>query len=558
MLRSLTIHNYAIIDEIVIDFSPKMNVITGETGAGKSILMGALSLILGDRADTSVLLHRDRKCVVEAVFAVDPSGFLAGLLAENDFEADHELIIRREITAAGKSRAFVNDTPVNLELLRKVCSQLVDLHRQFDTLSLSDANFQRDVLDALAGNQPLLQRYQSAFRSWKAAEQAVEAMREAKRSFEKEYDYHKFLYEELEQACFRENELEEAEEELKMLSHAEEIRNGLGRVAEALSDGEQPLVQQLKSLVHQLESVSRYHAAATEISQRLRSAQIELQDIAGEVDTLNEQVSVDPRRIEYLNERIAAGQKLLRKHGLQTTADLLNLQEQLSEKLQAVMDIDGRITDAEQESARQRRTVDELAAQLSEKRKGQMTFFEKNVNALLARVGMPNARLKVTIERQNPELYGIDNVEFLFDANVPSSRSSGTGRFEPIRKVASGGELSRLMLSIKSLVAESMDLPTLIFDEIDTGISGEAARQVAAIMSVLSAKRQLITITHQPQIAGKADLHLFVYKAMQNDALRTSIRTLSGDERIVAIARMLSGEKPTTAALENAREMMMN
>jgi DNA repair protein RecN (Recombination protein N) len=554
MLKNLFIQNYAIIDEISIDFSSRLNVITGETGAGKSILMGALSLILGDRADTTVLLNRDKKCIVEGSFEPDNKQQLKKLLEENDLNGEDgskEIVIRREIGSNGKSRAFVNDIPVNLDLLKQVTSLLVDLHRQFDTLSLGESGFQREVLDALAGNFSLLNKYQSAYKEWKFAQEELSALREEKSSFNKEYDYHKFLFDELDEAGFSENELEDAEAELKLLNNSEAIKNALTQVGESLTGGEQPMVQQVKIMLHQLENFAHYHAGMEEILKRLQSAQIELQDISEEVEGLNDKVVYNPSRIEELNERLSSGYKLLKKHGVQTTAQLLAIHQQLNEKLQAVLNIDDRIAEKEKLVGALVSEMNQLAGKLSEKRNGQVKSLQDNVNKLLLQVGMPNARLKVSVEPKDTDAFGKDNIEFLFDANK-------SNRFEPIRKVASGGELSRLMLSIKSLVAESMDLPTLIFDEIDTGISGEAARQVGLIMNSLAVKRQLITITHQPQIAGKAHAHLFVYKEIKNDVIRTGIRQLTGEERITAIARMLSGEKPTAAALENAREMVMN
>lgn len=552
MLRTLYIHNYAIIDEINIDFSPYLNAITGETGAGKSILMGALSLILGERADTSVLLNREKKCIVEGCFTIDQPA-LKNLLKEYDLDEGNanELVIRREIAANGKSRAFVNDTPVNLEQLREVSSFLVDLHRQFDTLSLSDAGFQRNVLDALADNAALLQQYQTVYKSWRSTEAELNTLQAEKNSFTKEYDYNKFLFDELEEAQLSENELEDADNELKVLTNSEGIKNALSQVSETLVGGELPVVQQVKIMQNQLSVFSRFHPSIEELLKRLQSTQIELKDIADEVEKLNDEVGFNPARIEELSERLSTGYKLMKKHGAQTTARLLEIQRQLEEKLQAVLNIDDRIAEKEKLLEKLRKEAGQIADKLSERRKKQLKPLEENVNRLLVKVGMPNARLKVTIEPSSPDAYGSDAVEFLFDANK-------SNRFEPVRKVASGGELSRLMLSIKSLVAESMDLPTMIFDEIDTGISGEAARQVGAIMHTLATKRQIITITHQPQIAGKAHEHLFVYKEIKNDAVKTSIRKLTGDERVTAIAKMLSGEKPTAAALENAREMVMN
>lgn len=554
MLKSLSIVNYAIIDELSIEFSRDLNVITGETGAGKSILMGALSLILGDRADTSVLLNREKKCIVEGVFVTLENLKLQQLLKAFDVEdesANEEFVIRREIAASGKSRAFINDSPVNLEQLRAISSLLVDLHRQFDTLSLSDADFQREVIDALAGNSKLLTQYQEVYRNWRTTQDMLSSLSEKKLVFNKEYDYNKFLFDELEEANLQENELENADNELKMLSNAESIKQALEQASHALSGGEQPLVQQLRSVQHQLSNFARYHPSLEELLRRLASAQIEIQDIAGEVETLSEDISHDPRRIAILNERIAAGYKLLKKHGVQTTADLLLIRQSLEEKLQGVMDIEELLLTKEKEVLQLQEQAKSLAAGITKVREKQVRPLEERVNKLLVQVGMPNARLKVTILPKTPDQYGADDVQFLFDANK-------SNRFEPIRKVASGGELSRLMLSIKSLVAESMDMPTLIFDEIDTGISGEAARQVGIIMQTLAKQRQLITITHQPQIAGKADAHLFVYKEIRGKAVRTGIRHLDREERITAIAQMLSGEKPTAAAMQNAREMVMN
>lgn len=552
MLKNLYIHNYAIIDEISIDFSARLNVITGETGAGKSILMGALSLILGDRADTSVLLNREKKCIVEGTFAAESKPELKKLLQENDIEDDmNGLVIRREIAVNGKSRAFVNDTPVNLELLRQVSSLLVDLHRQFDTLSLSDAGFQLKVLDALAGNYDLLQQYQNAFYKWKTVREELNALTDQKNNFHREYDYQKFLFDELDEAAFVNNELEDADNELKVLSNAESIKFALGQAGSALSGGDAPLVQQIKSIEQQLASYTKYHTELDELVKRLHSAQIEIKDIAEEVERINDSVVYDTARIEQLNERIATGYKLLKKHGVQTTAQLQEIHQQLNMKLQAVMNIDDLIAKKQKETEMLLKDAEELALKLTERRSKQVKPLTEKVNTLLAQVGMPNARLKVSFEPKTADASGRDDVEFLFDANK-------SNRFEPVRKVASGGELSRLMLCIKSLVAESIDLPTLIFDEIDTGISGEAAKQVGVIMSGMANKRQLITITHQPQIAGRANAHLFVYKDIIKDAVRTGIKELTGDERITAIARMLSGEKPTAAAMENAREMVMN
>ncbi len=550
MLNKLHIQNYAIIDDIEIVFSGKLNIITGETGAGKSILMGALSLILGDRADLAALRNREKKCFVEAVFSADNKKNIRDFLRQEDLDAEDELVIRREINVNGKSRSFVNDTPVNLDQLRRLSSMLVDLHQQFDTMDLGDAGFQRDVIDALAAQQALLNAYQLVYRKWITANEALTELRTRKEQFTREFDYNKFLFDELEEAAFRESELEEADAELNLLSNSEGIRTALQKSGYHLLEAEEPVVSTLKSLVNQLQGFASYHQKLPELIARLQSTQIELQDIADEVQTLSDEVLYDPRRIEVLNDRIALGYKLLKKHGVKTTAELLEIKQQLSEKLQAVLNIDEAIETNEAELQRLYKEAAELAGKLTANRNKQVVPLETKVNALLTKVGMPNARLKARITGL-PLLSetGLDKIELLFDANK-------SDRFEPIRKVASGGELSRLMLCIKSLVAESLDLPTMIFDEIDSGISGEAARQVGIIMKGLSAKRQVISITHQPQIAGRADAHFYVYKQTKGSTIKTNIKLLNEEERITTIAQMLSGEKPTAAALQNAREMV--
>jgi DNA repair protein RecN (Recombination protein N) len=549
MLRRLYIQNYAIIEEIEIIFSTKLNIITGETGAGKSILMGALSLILGNRADTAALLNREKKCVIEGEFDISTKQHIKEFLKQNDLDSADELFIRREIAASGKSRAFVNDTPVNLEQLRQAASLLVDLHQQFDTLELGESNFQREVLDAMASNGELLQTCQSLFALYMSVSTTAQELINNRDQFRKEFDYNQFLFNELEEASFAQNELEDLEAELKLLENAEGIKEVLTSATYQLQDAEEPVVQQLKSLCHQLQSYSGYHAEFPALLQRLQSAQIELQDIAGELERINDHINHDPKQIERINERVSLGYKLLKKHGVKTTAELLQVQEQLESKLQNVLNMDDDIAKYKKEAEQALEKYMVTAGKLHDARNRQIKPLEKKVNELLARVGMPNARLKITLTRGENSYYGFDVIEFLFDAN-------NTGQLLPLRKVASGGELSRLMLCIKSLVAEKIDLPTMIFDEIDSGISGEAARQVGLIMSELAAMRQLICITHQPQIAGRANVHFYVYKEIVRDAVKTNIRELNREERITVIAKMLSGEKPTAAALENAREML--
>ena len=551
MLKKLHIQNYAIIDEIDIQFSNQLNIITGETGAGKSILMGALSLILGERADTSVLKVTDKKCFIEGFFSVDDKPSIKLFLKENELDVDDELMIRREIAVSGKSRAFINDTPATVQQLKELASLLVDLHRQFDTFELGDADFQRQVLDALATNQDVLQTYQIQYRQWLQTTKALKELQQQKVFFNKELDYHQFLYDELEEVGLKENELEDLDKELNLLSNSEGIKTTLTKTYFDLKESEQPIVTSLKQLINQLNTYASFHGDLPSVIERLESSNIELQDIADEVERINDVINFDEKRIEFINERLAAGYKLLKKHGVKSTGDILKIQLELQQKLQAVLNIDDAILIQEKEVAQLLKQATVTAETLAARRLQQVQPLEQNVNDLLYQVGMPNARLKVQIKDMPLNLFGKNEIEFLFDANK-------SNRFEPIRKVASGGELSRLMLCIKSLVAKSIDLPTMIFDEIDTGISGEAAKQVGAIMKGLASKRQIICITHQPQIAGKANAHYFVYKEIKGDAVKTNIRLLTNDERITAIAQMLSGEKPTAAALENAKEMVMN
>lgn len=551
MLTKLHIQNYAIIDDIEINFSNSLNIITGETGAGKSILMGALSLILGERADTSALLNTEKKCFVEGYFTIGRNTDISHFLQEHELEGDNELLIRREITSSGKSRAFINDTPVTLPQLRQLATMLVDLHQQFDTLDIGDSTFQRKVIDALAGNTDIIKEYTTVYRSWQKEKRELEELQLQKNNFNRELDYHQFLFDELNELHLKENELEDIETELKLLSNAENIKATLTKAFYDLKESEQPVVQQVKKLVNQLNGFSSYHSNLPSIVQRLQSLQIELQDVANEIESLNEAILFDAQRIDWINERIASSYKLLKKHGVQSTADLLGIQKNLEEKLQAVLNMDDTIAAKQAVVNNLLQEATALATDISLRRKAQCIPLADKVNSLLAQVGMPNARLKISITGSSLNSNGQDDIEFLFDGNK-------SGRFEPVEKVASGGELSRLMLCIKSLVARHIDLPTMIFDEIDTGISGEAARQVGIIMKDLAATRQVICITHQPQIAGKADAHYFVYKEIKGDTIKTNIRLLTQDERITAIAQMLSGERPTAAALENAREMVMN
>lgn len=549
MLQELQIQNYAIIDHLEISFHRGLNIITGETGAGKSILMGALSLILGERADPNVVLNKEKKCFVEGVFQVGLKPSVTLFLKENDLDPSEDLVIRREINVNGKSRAFVNDTPVTLSQLQELSIRLVDLHRQFDTLSLGESGFQMAVMDAMAGNESLLGNYRTAYRQWQENNKELATLLDQKQKENRERDYHQFLFNELEESGFKPDELEELEAEMQLQQHAEGIKSALANVYEQLLGQDQPVVQLLRQLSNQLIQHAQQYPQLKDIAGRLHAAQVELDDVAGETANMNDRIHHDPDRLQKVEERLNTGYKLLKKHGVRTTAELLEIMDDLSGKLLAGEQLDVRISELEKNQEITSAAMRRYAAELAASRKKQVLPFEKRVNGLLEQVGMPNARIKIQLETAEPDLNGTDSIDFLFDANK-------SNQFLPIRKVASGGELSRLMLCIKSLVAGKMDLPTLIFDEIDSGISGEASRQVSVILKNLSADRQVICITHQPQIAGKADRHLYVYKESAGRTVRTGIRQLEEQERITAIAMMLGGEKPSAAAIENAKEMI--
>jgi len=549
MLTTLHIQNYAIIEELSVHFTAGLNVITGETGAGKSILMGALNLILGQRADSTVLQNREKKCMVEGHFQIEKTAIINEFFENNDLDFEDELVIRREILSNGKSRSFINDTPVNLSQVKELGIQLADLHQQFDTLEINSENFQREIIDALAENNKDLLLLKKEFNTYSTIKKDLGRFRDQQMNEKKELEYHQFLTTELEEAAWKENELEQIEAELKLSTNAESIKQQLTLVYEALDQSEEPIVQRIKSLYHKLAAFEHYHEGIKSISERLLSTSIELQDIADELDRVGLEIDFDPERNHTLNERLSVGYKLMKKHGVQSTQELLEIFDGLQKKLLQFADLTSTIEALEKQEKSVYQVCLKIAQTISSKRKAVVDSFVQDVNALLVRVGMPNARLKVEIVPSELTSVGIDKVHFLFDANNHNV-------FEHVGKVASGGELSRLMLSIKSLAAKKVSLPTLIFDEIDTGISGEAAKQVGGIMKELSGHHQLLTITHQPQIAAKATTHFFVYKETIHQKIATGIKVLASEDRVMAIASMLSGEKPTKSAIENAREMI--
>lgn len=550
MISKLFIQNFAIIDEISIEFHSGLNIITGETGAGKSILIGALSLLLGARADIASLKLKDKKCIVEGVFTQEDLPALSQFLKNNELDVDPELVVRREISASGKSRGFINDTPVSLQQLRELAVLLVDLHQQFDTLQIGDTKFQRVVVDTLANNQDAVLKYQQIFKQWKNTQIQLRELQSKKADADKELDYLQFQLSELSEANFTTDELENADVELQTLTHAEEIKRVLNELNFVLKDGEEPIGQTLKSLQNKLRNFGEINAAIGTLAGRLESVQIELEDVAQEAESIADQTNLDEERIDFLNERISLGYKLQKKHNVASTNELIAIQRDLESRVQQFEQISGDEQALEVALKTLHKSLEEKAKVLTANRKKIIPTTEKEIDTLLTQVGMPNARIKIELDPLTDwNEYGQEQVNFLFDANK-------SGKFELVSKVASGGELSRLMLSIKSLVAKYVQLPTLIFDEIDTGISGEAAKQVGVIMKALGKNIQVISITHQPQIAAKADAHYFVFKKESEKGINTGIRLLSENDRVKAIAQMIGGENPSEFALANAKELM--
>jgi DNA repair protein RecN (Recombination protein N) len=549
MLERLFIQNYAIIAQLEISFSKGLVIITGETGAGKSILMGALGLALGDRADSSQLRDKDKKTVIEAVFKATLTASLLQFFSEADIEAEEEIILRREIQSSGKSRAFINDTPVSLAQLQQLATILVDLHQQFDTMELGNKHFQRVLLDARAGCMQEMVEYADLYGQSTAIQKKIAAIEALLQKAQQERDYKVFLLNELEELNWTDGETRLIEEELDLLSHADQIRLGIGKIGFVMNEGEQPLIPQLRTMVSQLQSLASHHPSLPALVARLESSYVEIKDISNDLESLLDGISVDDKKMEALNERLANAQRLSKKHALAAIDGLVEKRIELSKELAVFETSQDQLTILQNQLQTIQAQATSLASQLHKKRKTQVPILEGASNELLKRVGMPNASLKIDLKPIALSASGIDEVSFLFDANK-------SGHYEPLHKVASGGELSRLMLVLKSLVAGSLEMPTLIFDEIDSGISGEAAKQVGVLMEELANNHQLIAITHQPQIAARANQHLYVYKQEANGSITTSIRVLNEQERIQTIASMLAGENPSEAVLASAREMM--
>ncbi len=549
MLKRLHIRNYALIDELEINFSSRLTIITGETGAGKSILLGALGLVMGERADSKVFYNDSEKCIVEAFFDVSAYD-LKAFFEENELDYDEEVVIRRELSPAGKSRAFINDTPVNNQVLQRLTESLIDLHQQFDMLDIHNVNFQLRMIDALADNTALLKEYQLGYRLFAADRKRLADLIAQSENGSKEMEFLRFQLEELWQAALSEGEQETLESELSRLSNAEEIKRSYGMAYNYLLESEQNITGQLQEIARSLGATRKLSPDLDAMSLRLDSLIVDLQDLAKECDRIAESTEHDPQRIGEVQERLNILYKLQKKHSLASVAELLLLQEKLHQQTAGFSDLSGEIARLEQRIAEQEKNLRNLAANLSKRRRAIPAAFEEKVHGMLQQLSMPHARIRVDIA-DLPTLSptGADDVQFLFASNVGS-------RFLPIKDVASGGELSRLTLCTKSLVADAIPLPTLIFDEIDSGISGDVSLKMGIILKELSARHQVVSITHTPQIAARADAHYFVYKKVADNRTITNIRLLEPEDRVRSIAVMLSGNPPSDSAMATARELV--
>lgn len=551
MLNRLVIRNYALIDNLDISFSKDLNILTGETGAGKSIILGALSLLLGQRAESKYFYNQQKKCVIEGIFQVGEF-HLSDFFSENDLDYDSETVLRREISSDGKSRAFINDTPVNLTTLRQLGERLIDIHSQHATIEINDESFQLTVLDIVAGHQTLLEKYKDTFKAHQKAALSLKNLLAESQQSKADQNYFQFQFDELESAALKVGEQELMEQELDVLTHAEEIKKNLAQVAYLLNDSEQSVVSQLKEALNSLQQTEKYSPSIGEFSERLKSSLIEIKDIAAETESIEQQTGINEARTAEITERLDTLYNLQKKHRVNSVDELLELQESLSEKLNSILFADEDIERLKGEITAFKSQLLKLAADLTKGRQKVIPQLEKQVQDILQEVGMPQAVIKINREDLSEDqlrLSGRDQVQYLFSANKGQAPL-------PMNKVASGGELSRLMLSIKSLIARYTSLPTIIFDEIDTGISGEVALKVGSIMEKLAENMQVIAITHLPQIASKGNSHYQVYKDEQPDRTLSNIKILNESERTMEIAKMLSGENPGEFALQNARELM--
>ncbi|RYE53498.1 MAG: DNA repair protein RecN [Sphingobacteriales bacterium] len=551
MLTRLHIQNFAIIDKLDVHFSPHLNIITGETGAGKSIILGAISLILGNRAESRFFFNQEKKCIIEGTFNI--SGYnLIELFEQLDIDHHNETILRREISSDGRSRAFINDTPVNLTILKQVGEKLIDIHSQHAILEINDENFQLLTIDSLAGHAASLQQYKANFKAYKKDISRMHALEEEHFKASAELDYNQFLFNELEIAGIQIGEQQKLEQELFQLNNAETIKKNLIEALDIISENEHSSINNLKASVSRLNNIVQFNTEIEQLGERVQSSLIELKDVAIELEALEQKINYDPEATEKISSRLDLLYTLQQKHRVNSDAGLIEIYNSLSEKLVGFSNANDEIDQLKISINEQKQLLIEQAEKLSKGRENVFDKAELNITASLAKMGMSNARLAITNNKLAPEEFGLngtDKITFLFSANAGHAPA-------PLNKIASGGELSRLMLAVKSLISEHTALPTIIFDEIDTGISGDVAVRVGNVMHQISEKMQVITITHLPQIAGKGDTHFFVYKEEENKRTATGIKKLSKNERVEVIAEMLSGKDPGSSALQNARELL--
>ena len=550
MLRSLYIQNYALIEKLDIRFETGFSVITGETGAGKSIILGAIGLLLGQRADVKAIRQGASKCIIEARFDISAYG-MQSFFDENELEYEEECILRREVQASGKSRAFINDTPASLAQMKELGEQLVDVHSQHQNLLLNKEGFQLNVLDILAHNEDILADYRRAYTDWKLLEKELDELTVRAEQSKADEDYIRFQLEQLEEAHLAEGEQEELEQESETLSHAEEIKAGLYRIGQAFSADEGGLLPVLKESAAMLSSLQKVYQPATELAGRMHSTYIELKDIIDEISTQSEDIEFNPVRLDEVNGRLNLIYSLEQKHRVQTVEELVRLTEEYRDRLATITSFDDRIAALAARRDTQYNKVKKQAALLTKARTVAAREVEKQMASRLVPLGMPNVRFQVEMGlRKEPGMQGEDAVSFLFSANK-------NGALQNISSVASGGEIARVMLSVKAMIAGAVKLPTIVFDEIDTGVSGEIADRMADIMQEMGEQeRQVISITHLPQIAARGRAHYKVYKRDNDMETNSHIRRLTDEERVEEIAHMLSGATLTEAALENAKSLL--
>ena len=550
MLRSLYIQNYALIEKLDISFGAGFSVITGETGAGKSIILGAIGLLLGQRAEVKAIRQGASKCVIEARFDISAYG-MEPFFEDNELEYEEECILRREVYASGKSRAFINDTPASLVQMKELGEQLIDVHSQHQNLLLNKEGFQLNVLDILSHNDEQLSAYQSLYREWKQAQQDLAELIARAEQNKADEDYIRFQLEQLEEANLSAGEQEELEQETDTLSHAEEIKAGLFRVGQLLTSDEGGLLAGLKESLNTMLGLQKVYSPATELAERLESTYIELKDVSQEISSQEEDVEFNPERLEEVNDRLNLIYTLQQKHRVTTVEELLALTEEYAAKLAAITSYDERIGELTTLCDTSYNKVKKQAAVLTKARVGAAREVEKQMASRLVPLGMPNVRFQVEMGmRKEPGVHGEDTVNFLFSANK-------NGALQSISSVASGGEIARVMLSIKAMIAGAVKLPTIVFDEIDTGVSGEIADRMADIMQEMGEQdRQVISITHLPQIAARGCAHYKVYKQDNETETNSHIRRLADEERVEEIAHMLSGATLTEAALNNAKALL--